>query len=155
MQKGDVAAPKNSRVLSNQGQMFTATQATLSSIYADVREGLNETVGVDCTLVVDERCSVILDLPEGTDTGLIARAIDLENVEAWCDDNGRVHLGISPWHSTKDIDQTVLSAVKVIHVLLGLHASDSDAKPKTFGKKLLTSVAEVLLIQNKLKQRKD
>ncbi len=126
-----------------------ATLATLDAVFADVRGGLLETVGVDCVLSIEEKCSFVLSLPVKTDTEQIARAIDLENIEAWCDDEKRVHVCLSPWFSTKDVDQTVLSPVKVIHVLLGVHASDA-AQPKTFKEKVLSSVAEIMNLQNKL-----
>lgn len=144
---GEAVAPENSKVIARQTQLIKATSAALDAVYADVRQGLLETVGVDCALAVDEeRCAVVLNLPEGTDTEQIARAIDLENVEAWRDEAGRVCVGISPWFSTKDVDQTVLSPVKVIHVLLGIHASDA-AQPKTFKEKILSSVAEIMNLQ--------
>jgi hypothetical protein len=63
-------------------------------------------------------------------------------------------VGINPWHSTKDVDQTVLSTVKVIHVLLGIHASDK-AQPRTFKQRLLTSIAEVLQIQQGAEKKKN
>ena len=129
-----------------------AALKTLDAVFADVRMGLRETVGVDCTLVTGERCSVVLDLPDKADTEQIARAIDLENVEAWRDETGRVHVGLSPWFSTKDVDQTVLSAVKVIHVLLGIHATD-NAAPPTFGQKIFGAVAEIMSIQKKIEKR--
>ena len=151
VQTGEASAPENSKVLAKQKQLVKATEAALEAVFADVRTGLRETVGVDCILDVGERSSVILDLPDGTDTEQIARAIDLENVEAWRDQEGRVHVGISPWLSTKDVDQIVLSPVKVIHVLLGIHASDS-AEMKTFGQKILLSVAEIMNLQNKPKK---
>lgn len=148
LQTGEASAPENSKVLPNQKQMMKAVSATLDAVFNDVRMGLLETVGIDCTLAIDERCSAVLKLPEGTDTEKIARAIDLENTEAWCDDEKRVHVCLSPWFSTKDVDQTVLSPVKVIHVLLGVHASDA-AQPKTFKEKILSSVAEIMNLQNK------
>jgi hypothetical protein len=151
LQTGEASAPENSKVLQNQKQLMKVTLTTLDAIFADVRQGLRETVGVDCELVVDERCSVVLNLPAETDTETIARAIDLENIEAWCDDSGRVHVGISPWFSTKEVDQTVLSPVKVIHVLLGVHASDS-AEPKTFGQKIFGAVAEIMTLQKKIEK---
>jgi DUF1009 family protein len=155
LQTDKLSVPENSKVLSNQKQLLKATQSTLNAVYRDVREGLLETVGVNCTLVTDERCSVALDLPEGTDTELVARAIDLENVEAWRDPQGKVNVAVNPWYSTKDVDQTVLSAVKVIHVLLGIHASDGTiARPKTLKQKLLASVAEVLVIQKDVGRKK-
>ena len=153
LQTGEASAPENSKVLSKQNQLVKATQAAIDAVYSDVRIGLRETVGVDCALKIDERCSVVLDLPDGTDTEQIARAIDLENVEAW-HDSGRVHVGIGPWFSTKDVDQTVLSSVKVIHVLLGIHATD-QAQPKTFKQKLLSSVADIMAAQKGVAKRKD
>lgn len=128
------------------------TLATLEAVYADVRGGLLETVGVDCALSIAERCSVVLNLPDACNAEQIARAIDLENIEAWCDENGRVHVALSPWLSTKDVDQTVLCAVKVIHVLLGIHATD-NAAPPTFGQKILSTVAEIMNIQKKVERR--
>ena len=151
LQTGDASAPENSKVLAKQKQLVQSTKAALEAVFADVRTGLRETVGVGCVLDIDECCSVILDLPEAADTEQIARAVDLENVEAWRDESGRVHVGISPWLSTKDVEQIVLSPVKVIHVLLGIHASDS-AEAKTFGQKILLSVAEIMNIQNKTKK---
>ena len=151
LQTGEASAPENSKVLQNQKQLMKVTLTTLDAIFADVRQGLHATVGVDCELVVDERCSVVLNLPAETDTETIARAIDLENIEAWRDESGRVHVGISPWFSTKEVDQTVLSPVKVIHVLLGVHASDS-AEPKTFGQKIFGAVAEIMSLQKKIEK---
>lgn len=97
----------------------------LAAVANDVRLGLQETVGIDAKWVEGERASVVISLPEGTDTHFIARAIDLENVEAWCDEHNQVHVAIGPWYSTKDVDQVVLSITKVVHVLLGLHATDN------------------------------
>ncbi|MDQ3373946.1 MAG: hypothetical protein M3521_08680, partial [Acidobacteriota bacterium] len=151
LQTGEASAPENSKVLQNQKQLMKVTLTTLDAIFADVRQGLRETVGIDCELVVGERCSVVLNLPAETDTEAIARAIDLENIEAWRDESGRVHVGISPWLSTKEVDQTVLSPVKVIHVILGIHASDS-AEPKTFGQKIFGAVAEIMSLQKKIEK---
>lgn len=151
LQTGEASAPENSKVLQNQKQLMKATLTTLDAVFADVRQGLRETVGIDCELVVDGRCSVVLNLPAETDTETIARAIDLENIEAWRDESGRVHVGISPWFSTKEVDQTVLSPVKVIHVMLGVHASDS-AEPKTFGQKVFGAVAEIMSLQKKIEK---
>ena len=127
--------------------MLRATSEVLDAIARDVRGGLLETVGVESSLSMDDgRCSMILHLPDGTDTKLVARAIDAENVEAWTDAEDKVHIAINPWYSTKDVDQTVLCAIKVIHVLLGIHASDA-AQPKSFKQKILSSIAEVMQIQ--------
>ena len=148
LQTDKTIAPKNSKVVARQRELVKITQTAVYAVFTDVQVGFRETVGVECSLVFDERCSVVLDLPEKTDTEQIARAIDLENIEAWRDESGRVNVGISPWFSTKDVDQTVLSAVKVIHVLLGIHAADSTV-PKTFGQKLFRAIADIMNLQNK------
>jgi hypothetical protein len=82
------------------------------AVFADVRTGLRETVASNVRSHVGERCSGVLDLPGETDTEQIARAIDLENVEAWRDADERVHVGLSPWLSTKDVDQTFFRTSK-------------------------------------------
>lgn len=133
--------------------MLRATQKVLESIAADVGEGLLETVGVESSLSLDnDCCSMILQLPDGTDTNYIAEAIDLENIESWCDSSGRVNIAINPWYSTKDVDQTVLCTIKVIHVLLGMHAV-CEVKPKTFGQKILSSLMDVMNAQNEAKKK--
>lgn len=150
--------PFGSTVPQKQEKMLRATREVLTAVARDVREGLLETVGVDSTLSLDdERCSMILQLPEIADTKEIARAIDLENVEAWLDDQSRVHIAVNPWYSTKDVDQTVLSAVKVIHVMVGIHASDAEEalEPKTLKQKLLSAVMEVMQIQKSAEKKKD
>jgi hypothetical protein len=147
LQENSLSVPESSNVPQNQKKMFAATLEVLTAIAKDVREGLLETVGVESSLsLADGRCSVVLELLEGTDTELVARAIELENVEAWRDESGKVHVAINPWYSTKDIDQSVLCTIKVIHVLLGIHATDTP-QPKTFKQKLLSSIAEVMQIQ--------
>ncbi|MGI9037108.1 MAG: hypothetical protein ACR2GD_13865 [Pyrinomonadaceae bacterium] len=153
LQTGKLNAPENSKVLAHQKRLLEQTKATLNEIYKNVREGLLETVGIDCLLVIDEKCSVKLNLPDQTETEKVARAIDLENIEAWCDTEGKVHIAMNPWYSTKDVDQTVLSAVKVVHVLLGIHAGDTE-KPKSFKQKLMASIAEVMQIQQQNEDKK-
>lgn len=144
LQGTDVQIPEDSTVPRKQQLLIKSTLAVLEAIAADVRNGLLETVGVDSVFSMDEhRCSMRLALPPETGTELIARAIDLENIEAWVDAENRVHIGISPWYSTKDVDQAVLCTIKVIHVLLGIHAAD-NATPQTFGQKILSSIADVM-----------
>jgi hypothetical protein len=54
------------------------------------------------------------------------------------------------------VDQTVLAVIKVVHVKLGMHASDAaQSAPKNIVQKLLGSIAEVLLVQKRLAQDKD
>jgi hypothetical protein len=118
--------PSGSMVPWAQNQLAQATQQALAAVARDVVSGLQETVGIQSKwgteFVEQAKCSVILELPNNADVEFIAKAIDLENVEAWCDENRRVHIAIGPWFSTKDVDQVVLSVTKVIHVLLGMHA---------------------------------
>ncbi len=152
IQSGETSAPANSKVSANQKHLMKTTLATLDAVFADVRGGLMETVGVDCVLSVKEKCSFVLDLPEEADAEQIAKAIDMENVESWRDETGRVHVALNPWLSTKDVDQTVLCPVKVIHVLLGVHAAD-NAAPPSFGQKILATVAEIMNVQKKAGKR--
>ena len=154
--KGDSpTCPEDSRVPRAQKKLLVTTRAALKAVAEDVRSGLSETVGIDSVWMEADRSSVVLELPPDTDTEVIARAIDLENVEAWRDEDGRVHVGIGPWYSTKDVDQVVLSITKVVHVMLGLHASDVQPQPKGFLQKILHSVAEVLAAQKRAAEKKD
>lgn len=147
------SAPEKSSVLAKQKHLRQATRDVLTAIAADVRGGLLETVGVESEFSTEDgRCAMVLELPETADAETVARAIDLENVEAWRDADGKVRVGISPWLSTKDVDQTVLCTIKVVHVLLGLHAG-VDAQPKTFKQKLLSSIADVLKAQKSARER--
>ena len=133
--------------------MLLSTMRVLEAIAEDMRGGLLETVGIESRLSLEnEKCSMVLELPGGTDADHIARAIDAENVEAWCDSEGRVNIAVNPWYSTKDVDQAVLCAIKVIHVMLGLHAGD---KPETlsFKQKLLKSISEIMQIQQETGKR--
>jgi hypothetical protein len=135
-----------------QKNLQKATDEVLRAIAADVRSGLLETIGIESEFSTDGgRCSMVLELPEGTDAQLISRAIDAENVESWLDENNKVRVAVNPWYSTKDVDQTVLSTIKVIHVLLGIHATD-DAKPKTFKEKLIKSISEIMELQKSAKK---
>ena len=130
-----------------------ATNAALEAVAADIQGGLLETVGVESRFSTDGGCcSMVLELPEKVDTQEISKAIDMENIEAWTDANGKVNIAVSPWYSTKEVDQTVLSAVKVIHVLLGIHAGDTG-QPKTFKQKLLGSIAEIMNVQQGTKRK--
>ena len=148
LQENTLSIPEGSDVPQAQEKMLLATSGVLEAIAKDVRDGLLETVGVKSALSFDdERCSMVLELPEGTDTELIARAIDAENIEAWRDSEERVHIAINPWYSTKDVDQAVLCTTKVVHVLLGLHGV-CEVRPKTFGQKLLSSLMDVMNAQN-------
>jgi hypothetical protein len=135
-----------------QKNLLAATDEVLRAIATDVRGGLLETVGIESEFSIDDgRASMILTLPENADAEQIARAIDAENVEAWLDENNKVRVAVNPWYSTKDVDQTVLSTIKVIHVLLGIHATD-DAQPKTFKEKLIKLISEIMELQKSVKK---
>lgn len=152
LQKNILSVPEGSTVPQQQESLVKATREVLTAVARDIRQGLLETVGIESTLSMDDgRCSMILVLPEKADTDQIARAIDMENIEAWLDEKGKVHIAVSPWFSTKDIDQTVLSAVKVVHVLLGLHAADENQK-LTLKEKIISSISEILQLQKDVKK---
>ena len=152
LRESDARSPEGSSVLRKQKNLQKATDEVLRAIAADVRSGLLETIGIESEFSTDGgRCSMVLELPEGTDAQLISRAIDAENVESWLDENNKVRVAVNPWYSTKDVDQTVLSTIKVIHVLLGIHATD-DAKPKTFKEKLIKSISDIMELQKSAKK---
>jgi hypothetical protein len=143
-----LSSPADSRVASMQLRLLKATRDALQAVADDVEQGLLETVGVRSRMVEGERASMAIELPPGTDRAIIARAIDLENVEAWLGEDGQVNIAIGPWYSTKDVDQVVLTTTKVVHVLLGLHAVCTLPRPEnlTLAGRLLHSVAEVLTV---------
>ena len=126
LEDSDVSAPANSIVPWAQSRLRDAVRHALAAIAADVDAGLRETVVVGVIWCDGEPASVVVDLPAHADAATIAGAIDLENVEAWIDDAGAVHVGIHPFHGVKDTDQTVLAITKVLHVLYGLHAPDTE-----------------------------
>ena len=147
-----MSVPEGSNVPRKQKNLQKATDEVLRAIAADVRGGLLETVGIESEFSIDgDRCSMILELPQTANAEQIARAIDAENVESWLGADGKVRVALNPWYSTKDVDQTVLSTIKVIHVLLGIHATD-DAKPKTFKEKLIKSISEIIELQKSVKK---
>jgi len=153
-----IAPPHGSKVLHEQRRLAARTRKTLSAIVSDVHDGLAETVGVSVTMEENERTSVVIALPalKGEVTPEhIARAIDAENVEAWCDERGRVHVAISPWYSTKDVDQVVLSVTKVVHVLLGLHAADATQTTEgaVFWRRWLSVAMEIAALQKQQSRR--
>ncbi len=149
------ASPEGSRVLAEQVRLRAAMRRTLEAIAADMHGGLLETVGVKSHLELDDRAAMVLELPPDTDTELMARAVNMENVEAWRDEAGRVHVAVDPWYTTKDVDQAVLSVVKVVHVKLGIHAADAPPAPKKGLQRLLGSVVEVLQLQKQYAGKKD
>lgn len=152
LRENKFVVPEGSIVPKNQAKMLKVTEEVLNAIAKDVRRGLLETVGIESDFSnEDEKCSMALSFASGTDVQMLARAIDAENIEAWTDEKDRVHIALNPWYSTKDIDQTVLCTIKVIHVLLGIHASDNNA-PRTLKQKLLSSVREILEIQKGAKK---
>lgn len=151
MRTTNIASPKGSRVAARQKELLRATEAVLAAIAADVHQGLLETVGVESRMVMGDRCAVEIDLPPGTDVEKIARAIDLENLEAWRQ-NGKVRVGIGPWYTTKDVDQVVLCVTKVVHVLLGLHAPPPK---QNIWQRILSSASEILELQQQAARPED
>lgn len=155
MTKDYNAVPVEGSTLNDaQRRLAEATRKALAAVAADVRAGLAETVGVGATLNKGERTSVVLDLPalpEEINSEYIANSIDVENVEAWCDERGQVHVAIGPWYTTKDVDQVVLSITKVAHVLLGLHASDlqDEGAQSSLWRRLLTAATEIAALQKR------
>lgn len=154
-----LADVEGSSVPQSQRELLIVTKQTLDAIAADVHQGLLETVGVNSSYEINDRCSVVVELPLQieADTDYLARAIDAENLEAWCDDLKRIHVAIGPWYSTKDVDQVVLCVTKVLHVELGLHASDKSAseQPKSKMQRVMSAVADILTIQKRSLEKKD
>lgn len=147
LQKNVLQVPEGSTVPQKQKILLKAMQEVLTVVAEDMRQGLLETVGVGSSFSIDgERCSMILELPEKADTEKMARAIDLENIEAWTDEDEKIHIAVSPWFSTKEVDQTVLSTIKVVHVLLGLHA-EIENQPRTLKEKIISSISEIIQLQ--------
>lgn len=143
-----IDGPRGSSVAPMQRRMLEATLATLEAIAADVHLGLLETVGIESRLVDGERSSVEIELPQGADIEMIARAIDVENVEAWSE-NGKVRVGVGPWYTTKDVDQVVLCVTKVVHVMLGLHAPPPK---QSVWRRTLSAAVEILELQKQVKE---
>ena len=152
LEENNFVVPEGSDVPKTQAKMLKATDQVLNAIARDVRNGLLETVGIESVLATDDgRCSMALRFASEIDIQMIARAIDAENIEAWTDEKDRVHIAINPWYSTKDVDQTVLCTIKVIHVLLGVHASDNASSP-TLKQKLISSIKDIMEIQKSTKK---
>jgi hypothetical protein len=145
---GSLISPEGSRVAEAQKQLLKVTREAMRAAAEDMRQGLLETVAVKSRMIEGEKCGIAIELPHGTDLEMIARAIDLENVEAWLGENGQVHVAIGPWYSTKDVDQVVLTTTKVVHVLLGLHAAPAlpQAEHLTFAQRLMRSAADVMVL---------
>jgi hypothetical protein len=110
-----------------QQRLVEATRYALASVASDVREGLMETTGLESIWVEGAVASVVVELPSGVDPGFAAKAIDLENLEAWLDDAGKLHVAIGPWYSARDVDQVILCVIKVLHEFTGLLGVVSDA----------------------------
>lgn len=94
-----------------QEKLLASINYALAAVASDVRQELIETVGLESEWRTDDKdlASVVLHLPEKVDANYVARAINLENLEAWLDEEKRLHIAISPFYTTKDVDQTVLA----------------------------------------------
>jgi hypothetical protein len=125
------ARPEGSMVPWAQERLCEAARQALAAVASDVLQGLLETVGLESEWVEGERASVLVHLPHGVEPEYVARAVDLENVEAWLDERGRVRVGIGPWHTTKEVDQVILAVTKVVHEFTGLLGVDPEAHGHT------------------------
>jgi hypothetical protein len=127
-QERALTGPAGSLVAPAQWSLFASTMRVLDAIADDARNGLRETLGIECRLATGEKAAIALDLPPGIDPRTVAAAIDRENIEAWCK-NGHVHVAIGPWYTTQDIDYVVLSITKVLQFLISaatlVHAAAS------------------------------
>lgn len=123
------SVPENSMVPYMQERLKSAIDNTLAAVAADVRQGLREIVGLESEWWTEDTdvASVFVYLPENVDANYLAEAVNLENLEAWLDDEGRFHIAISPFYTTKDVDQTVLCVVKVVCQFTGLIGMESDS----------------------------
>jgi hypothetical protein len=125
---GNTSIPENSKVPYMQEKLRAAIDYALSAIAADVWRGLLETVGLDSEWWTeeDEQASFVVYLPANIDCDYVAKAVNLENLEAWLDGERRLHFAISPFYTTKDVDRTVLCLVKVVCQFTGLIDVDSN-----------------------------
>ena len=112
-----------------QDKLRSAIDNALAGVAADGRKGISEIVGLDSEWWTDNQnvASVVVYLPEDVDAEYVARAVNLENLEAWLDDEKRFHIAKSPFYTMKDIDQTVLCVVKVVCQFTGLIGIDSNS----------------------------
>lgn len=119
---GNTSVPEDSMVPYMQEKLLASINYTLAAIASDIKEGLLQTVGLESEWWTEnpEKASVVIYLPENINPEYAAHAIDLENLEAWIDDKKRLHIAISPFYTTKDVDQTVLCIVKVVCEFTGL-----------------------------------
>jgi hypothetical protein len=119
---GNTGVPENSMVPHMQDRLKFAIDSALAAVAADVRQGLLQIVGLESEWWTDDQelASVVVYLPENIDREYAWRAIEAENLEAWLDEEKRLHVAISPFYTTKDVDQTVLCVVKVVCQFTGL-----------------------------------
>lgn len=104
-------------------QQMTALQQAVAQ---QVAQGLYETLGMTAQVTRDLD-GVALTLDDDVHLGFVAESINLEG--AWSEvRDEQVILLVQPWFSAEEIDQTILSAVKVMHVLLGIHPPDLDVE---------------------------
>lgn len=123
-----VVRPEGSMVPNAQQKLLDATRLALAAVASDVRAGLLDTVGLESEWVEDERAAVLVHLPADIDPEYAARAIELENADAWLDENDRqLRVGIGPWYSAKEVDQVILCVAKVVHEFTGLLDVDPTA----------------------------
>lgn len=94
------------------------------AVAEQIVQGLRETLHIE-TSIADDLDGVLVPLDDDVDPGWVAEAINLEG--AWATvREPHLLLLVQPWFNAEEIDQTILSCVKVLHVLLGMHPPDMD-----------------------------
>ena len=111
-----------------QEKLQTAINYALAAVASDVRQGLLETVGLESEWWTDnnDAASMVVHLPKNINMDYVVEAINCENLEVWLDGERLLHIAISPFYTTKDVDQTVLCIVKVVCRFTGLIDVDVD-----------------------------
>jgi hypothetical protein len=96
------------------------------SICRQVAHGIVDAIGLNAWPSPDHD-GVWVELPAGSDIAHVAQSIELEGAAARpADGVPYLLLLVQPWFDAEEIDQTILCCLKVVHVLLGVHAPDTD-----------------------------
>jgi hypothetical protein len=113
-----------------QRRAVAALKRAQAAVARQVVVGIGETIGLLACASADG-LGVYLNLPDGADPALTARANEAEGVTAWVSDEaGRAWatVGVAPWYGADEIDHAVLCVAKVAHVLFGLHPPSMDSQ---------------------------